>query len=267
MSGSSEGAGSVLGAEQRRFFRDALREARATAQRDAEGFGDIVHVLERLGAYLRPGVSRNNGNGLWHARQVIAEIARQSPFADEIPDACRSFHTPFETLYEQVKDSRNDAFHEGAVARHLTGDAIILALILEDALISDAKSIGDYMIRQPVCAELWQPLSFIRQIMLVNSFSHLPVKATTGQTVRWSLLSDTSVAQFTRTTSKNERFERLRMSLANAIEAGLELREASILPPSTTIEDALAVCNGLPILVADAADEVLLGFATPFDLL
>lgn len=257
----------ALGPEQRKFFRDALREARATAQKDAEGFGDIIHVLERLAAYLRPGVARHNGIGLGNALSALVSFAGESLLANRIPEECRSFHTPFEILYRQVKDGRNDAFHEGAIARHLTGDAIILALVLEDALVSDAKTIGDYMIRQPVCAELWQPLSFIRQIMLVNSFSHLPVKADVNGVDRWRLLSDTCVAQFTRVDSNNGRFKRLRMSLIDAIEADLKLSEASILPPITTIQQALAVCNGLPILIAEQPDDVLLGFVTPFDLL
>jgi hypothetical protein len=218
----------VLGAEQRRFFRDALREARATAQKDAEGFGDIIHVFERLGAYLRPGVSRRNGNGLANALPAIAAVAAESLFATEIPGFCRPFHSPFETLYERVKDSRNDAFHEGAIARHLTGDAIPLALVLEDALMSEGKSIGDYMIRQPVCAELWQPLSFIRQIMLVNSFSYLPVRSNQNAVGSWRLLSDASLVRFTRAQSKNERSRRLRMSLSEGIsDRRLELIEAT----------------------------------------
>ena len=57
------------------------------------------------------------------------------------------------------------------------------------------------------------------------------------------------------------------MSLQDAMKEGLELGEASILPPDTTIQQALAVCNGSPILVAQTPDGGLLGFATPFDLL
>ena len=70
----------------------------------------------------------------------------------------------------------NDALHQGAFARHLTIHAIDLALILEDALRSfEEPRVSDYMVRNPLFAELWQPIGFIRQQMLANSFSFLPV--------------------------------------------------------------------------------------------
>lgn len=34
------------------FFRDQFRQARATALQDAEGFQEIIFVLERFGAHL-----------------------------------------------------------------------------------------------------------------------------------------------------------------------------------------------------------------------
>jgi hypothetical protein len=259
-------AGQDLTADQRRHFRDEFREARASAHRDAEGFEKIVHVLERLAVVLRPVATRRDGVGIGAAMDEIFSLAVNSPLASQVPCARPSFHTGFRTLLQQVKDGRNDAFHEGAVARHLTGDAIILATVLEDALTSNAKLIGDYMIRQPVCAQLWQPLSFIRQTMLVNSFSHLPVDINNGQPHQWRLVTDACVARFTRADSANDRFERLRLSLAEAVKKELQLKEAWVCTPQTSIQRALEECNGGPVLVTDETG-VLIGFATPFDLL
>lgn len=251
-----------LNDEQRRHFRDKLRDARGAAQRDAEGFQQIVHVLEHLGGFLR-----RDSSGLGSALPALHQIARRSPLAEDMPEMLREFHTPFEILYRQVKDGRNDAFHEGAVARHLAGDAVILAMVLEDALMSDAKVIGDFMIRRPQCAELWQPLSFIRQIMLVNSFSHLPVNTAAPAGHRWRLVSDVAVAKFTRTRTKRDRVKRLRMSVGEASDNGLHLMEAQVCSADASVEEVLTKNNGLPILVTDKEHGRLIGFATPFDLL
>ncbi len=46
-----------LSEEQRVFFRDQFREARAEALRNAEDFDGLLFALERIGALL------NNGDG------------------------------------------------------------------------------------------------------------------------------------------------------------------------------------------------------------
>jgi CBS domain-containing protein len=263
----SEVPKTVLDSAPRRFFRDAFREARAVAHKDAEGFDQIVHVLERLGTFLRRGgIGKVHGGlGLGASLRAANHFAGQSPLADDLALARPDFHQTFGVLYEQVRDGRNHAVHEGAIARHLTGDAIILALILEDALMADSKTIGDYMIRLPVRAELWQPLSFIRQIMLVNSFSHLPVYRDNGSG-GWQLVSDGAVARFTRVTDRKERLRRLALTLDEACRAGLVLVQGPVCSPNTTIEEALAKNSDLPILVTSGEDN-LLGLLTPFDLL
>jgi hypothetical protein len=38
--------------DQRRFFRDEFRSARASALRDAENFDELLILLERLGLFL-----------------------------------------------------------------------------------------------------------------------------------------------------------------------------------------------------------------------
>ena len=40
---------------------------------------------------------------------------------------------------------------------------------------SESEKIGDYMVPNPVCASDWQPVGFVRQMMLANSFSYIPV--------------------------------------------------------------------------------------------
>ena len=91
-------------------FRDELREARAAALRDAEGFQHILFVFERLGSRLL-GQIRHLGQ----YKSKIVELAEKSPLAS-LP----GWHTTFEAKYEIVRKARNAAFHQGALARHLT---------------------------------------------------------------------------------------------------------------------------------------------------
>jgi CBS domain-containing protein len=195
----------------------------------------------------------------------LEKLAELSPLATVVPDQWRSVHTPFSLLYGMVKEARNDALHIGASARHLTTHAIELALILEDALrmCEEGKNICDYMIRDPVCARLWQPISFVRQRMLTNSFSYLPVEDEGGQ---WCLISDLQVAKYLQNNTNNERKRRLASPLGEA--TGIELLPATCLDDRTPINSALEDFDGQPILVfRDNAKAELVGILTAFDLL
>jgi hypothetical protein len=75
----------------------------------------------------------------------LAEQARRSPLAEEIPAQLPAWHAPFAALYDLVRFARNDALHEGAFARHLTSHAIELTIILEDALMEEAFGARDFM--------------------------------------------------------------------------------------------------------------------------
>jgi len=152
------------------YFRDQLREARALALRDAEAFDELLFTVERLGSALT-----NTTNTLGHStyQKAIAKIAQRSSLADEIPGQWRECYIPFQVLYESVRDARNDALHQGALARHLTIHATQLAIVLEDALVQDSTTVGDYMVQNPVRAALWQPVGFIRQAMLSAGLAQL----------------------------------------------------------------------------------------------
>ncbi len=174
--------------------------------------------------------------------------------------------TPFSRLYDLVQDARNDALHQGAFARHLTIHAIGLALILEDALrSSEEPRVSDYMVRNPVFAELWQPIGFIRQQMLANSFSFLPVLK--GE--NWCLLSDREVAIYLRTSSSNsERKRRLAMPLD---KTPMNLPIAECVKEETSLQDAIKALKDAPLLVCGESgpgnSKRLFGIVTAFDLL
>jgi hypothetical protein len=249
--------------EQALYFRDQLRDARAVALRDAEAFHKILYTFERIG-YLLAKEARNLN--LNRYKPDIQGVARKSSLA-EVPPEHRDWHVPFSELYEVVRIARNDALHQGAYARNLTSHAVQLSLTLEDALMSSATNVGDYMVREPVCALPWQPVSFVRQQMLANSFSYLPVRFVTDGGSEWLLISDTSLARYLRV--PEQRNKRLFKTLEEAVDANeLQLEEASTCYSDAPIEDVLPLFDGRPLLVCHREDPGwLLGIVTAFDLL
>jgi hypothetical protein len=239
-------------------FANQLRNAREAALKDAEAFDGILHAVERLGRFL---TKRSDGN-LGQYGSKLQEIAARSPLAEEVPKRFRGLLTTFSSLLDLVRHARNDAFHEGASARHLTGHAIELALILEDALrSSEAPVVADYMVRNPVCAELWQPIGFVRQQMLASSFSFLPVLS---KHRIWCLVSDRAIAAYLGR-SWPDRKDRMASLLG---EAPIELKRAKLVQEDTSLDKALTALKDAPLLVRQKGKHPrILGIVTAFDLL
>ena len=188
-----------------------------------------------------------------------------SPLADAIPVQHNTWHSKFSAIYELVRDARNDALHQGAFARHLTNSVIHLALILEDALMSNASTVGEFMVREPICASFWQPLSFIRQQMLKNSYSYLPLMQENNGQPRWMLVSDYHVAHYLR---QGDRKARLAKTLIAARAEGLMLEPAKTCFADTSVVEALKMSEGKPVIIIDRErPELLVGIVTSFDFL
>lgn len=244
-------------------FRDQIREARGIALRDAEAFEQVVFVLERIGVYLTGKIE-----GLGAYADSLASEANRSPLAQAIPAALPDWHAPFTTLYSLVRSARNDALHEGAYARHLTTQAVELSIVLEDALMGDAVYARDFMVKEPVCAFPWQPISSVRRSMLVNSFSFLPVLFKADADAQWQLLSDFSLARYLRAaTSPSEKNRRLAQKLGEAVKSNaIALDPAAICGPGDAVSTVLERSGGRPVLVV-GQDGDLRGIVTPFDVL
>lgn len=246
----------------RLYFRDQLRTARAAVLRDAEAFPEILFAVERLGAFLlgRPA-------SLGEYRGVLVELASASVLAKTIPEENQASHVPFDRLFEIVRDGRNDALHQGVVARHLASRSFDLALVLEDALMNGSDRISDFMVRSPVCAEPWQPLSVVRHNLLENSFSFLPLRPD-GDASSWLLVSDGALARVLRATdSPEERKRRLSATITEAVTAfDLQLEPAFVVAESDTVGHVLTKTADRPVLVLDDQRR-LMGIVTAFDLL
>src|SRR5438105_8238615 len=100
------------------YFRGRFRAAREAAQHDAENFDQIIFALEQLGTHL----CKSQGTLASYANAIFA-LACKSPLAKP-SDTQRSFSTPFDMLFDLVREARNTAMHEGAFARHLTQHTI-----------------------------------------------------------------------------------------------------------------------------------------------
>ena len=260
------------------YFRDEFREARAAALEDAEGYQQILFVLERLGAYLLKKIASLGA----YKERIIALVNEHHPLEKDREEwpSYRDCHTAFDSLYEIVRLGRNDALHQGAVARNLTSRSVELSLMLEDALMpaSKSKKIGDYMVRNPVRAYAWQPISFVRQMMLENSFSYIPVymEKKDAKKKAWHIIADYHIAMYLQSATNSDcRKERLAKPIKDAIGSGKMTREEAF--PACrdeTVEEVLErikekSTEGKPILVVKEQDncEELLGIATAHDLM
>lgn len=255
--------------ESRVYLLGELRQARLAAQKDAEAFDELLFVFERLGCYrLREAAA------LGDYRASLLAVVAESVLGGTLAPKLAHWHSAAGTLYTLVNQARNDALHQGARARHLTEHTIELALLFEDALMNGnepAIKIEDVMVRSPVVAEEWQPVSFAREKMLTNSFSTLPIYWE-GE---WKILSDAELVAFLRKAPSNRdvRGNRLGLTLREAHAAGLRFAEAVVKPPKTTLAEVAERFVDLPavqvILVCETgpADRGLLGIITAFDIL
>jgi len=249
------------------FFANQLRSARLAALADSEAFDEIIHAVERLGSYLDGRLS-----DLRTYKEAISDLAQNSWLAKP-PERSRTLVTPFSELYELVRVARNDALHQGASARHLTKHAVELAILLEEALSTQMNpTTGDFMVRSPACAQLWQPIGFIRQQMLANSYSYLPVL---GEGGKWWVVSDASVARFLGADREGQRRSKLSETLCEASRKDPSLlMSAAELPADAKLSEALEVLKGQNVILvtnklrkeASEGDD-LLGILTAFDLL
>jgi hypothetical protein len=247
-------------------FANQLRSARLAALGDAEAFDGIIHALERIGSYLSEERLGDQGKpGNLGQYSDLKQLASSSAIATETPNQFRNILTPFAELYDLVSVARNDALHQGAFARHLTKHAIELAIILEDALggYMDLLVMG-FMVRNPVCAEFWQPLGFIRQQMLANSYSYLPALGEDGS---WRIVSDAAVATFLGPERKGPtRAKRLASQLK---EMWSDLPAAAFIDEKAGLSEALNRFQSTRdpvLLILSPGRKDLVGILTAFDL-
>ena len=250
--------------EEQLFYRDRLRAARYAALADAEGFEQVCFAVEALGMRL---VDKQKVLGKY--RDAILSLASTVDWRSDPVERFSGVFTRCAALYEKLRVARNDAMHTGAYARHATSAAIELCIYLEEALManngSDLNSAADYMVREVVVEE-WHLVAHARQMMLMHSFSFLPIRLNG----HWKLISEMSVARFLR--QQADRANRLAMPIIDAerIESSLVCDAVEIRPDMeiSNLYDAPIGDHGRLWLVTETdGSERLLGVLTPFELM
>ena len=230
-----------------------LREARARVLEDAESFVSAAAVVERVGQVI----AREIKYGLGEYDAVLSDLSNQSRL--HIPDK-------FDRLFRLVKDARNDAVHEGAFARHMAAHLVDLVLILEDAITSTMKTVGDLMVPNPLTAESWHLVGHVRNAMLKNSFSYMPYYLDDGVEKGWFLISDESVVGYLkRWRSSKGAYNKAR---SVTVETAIRDQDLVAVPAPTLMASDLVPDHQqqVPWLVFDDRGH-LLGILTNFDLL
>lgn len=247
-------------------YRDQFRAARYAALADAEGFGAICFALEALGLRL---LGKQATLERYKAR--IGGYASQSPVLSCLATTTPSRFKSFEALYRTVQTARNDSMHIGAYARHATEAAIELCIGLEEALMAEVeRTVGNVMVASPVTVAHWQLVAHARQLMLMHSFSFLPVRLDTS----WWLISELGLAKFLSANGETKK-ARLGLSIQEAKAADMamiELSDDDLLRATMTIEDVLRksqVKDGpmLWLVVDEKHPDHLAGVLSPFELM
>ncbi|QRY31878.1 hypothetical protein JVX96_00685 [Variovorax sp. PDNC026] len=235
----------ILAPDERLHFRDRLRAARYAALADAEGFSEICFAIEALGVRV---AGRRLALGRY--RLGIQAYWNELPYLEKLSTRFPQLFTRFDALYESLQAARNDAMHTGAYARHVTTAAIELCIGLEASLMSTPQrsSVSDFMVKDAIIVEEWQPVARARQLMLTHSFTYLPAFID-GQ---WKLISELAVARFLRSGGSPAHLLGMQISMASKTKNadGTEF---------TSLERPLPLEVSTPLLVnvADQVDSLL----------
>lgn len=251
--------------EEKIYYRDKLRTARYAALADAEGFAEICFAIEALGCKLL-----GQQGDLGKYRQILKKIAEEVPNFSYLPQKFPTLFNNFDALFQTVQMARNDAMHSGSYARHATNAAVELCVGLEEAVMQGENmlnKISDVMVKNPITVSSWQAVAQVRQLMLIHSFSFIPVY----HDEKWKLISEISIVKFLHQAgSTSNRKKRLVMSISDAVatENSLTLVNAQILSSdrmiSSLFNDAGNDTHTLWLVVDDGR---LSGVLSPFELM
>lgn len=166
-------------AEVRRHFRERLVSARAVALADGEAAEAVIFAIEHLGRFL--------------ARKDASLERLTTPIVEWVKRTLPERHEELDRRLQLLRRGRNERMHRGFAARDLTVDAVRVALILEEALRVDWDKLTaqDLMTPNPLEAKPWHTFGMVRDAMVANSYSHLPILW--GGT--WRLISERTVCR------------------------------------------------------------------------
>lgn len=247
---------------ERLYYRDQLRAARYSALADAEGFHSVCFPLEAIGLRL---LGRKAALGVYEPK--LRELSQESVVLIEMSQRFAGIFSKFSALFSLVRSARNDAMHTGVYARHATVAAIELCIGLEEALMKEKQLacslVEDFMVKSPVTVEHWQPVAHARQLMLMHSFSFLPVFIDS-----WRLVSEGAMARYMR--SDGRWGDLISATIEHAASNGLDLIDATVVNLRQDVRALLTADhgNGAPWLwLVQDEHKKLCGVLSPFELM
>ena len=255
--------------EQAIYFRNEFRKARLATERDPQDCMSIAHVLESFGTQICESHEKRLRSLEKFSKDINTFIDKHHPMD---ANCLSDYHIGFSRLYNVAKFGRNDMAHRGSRARFLAPRFLELSIAMEDALMAAANTekAGDYMVRGVTTAQLCQPLSAIRQDMLINSFTSVPY----FHTGEWFVVEDLDIARYLRPNGKYEP-DRLNDTLECAIKKDTKFAKHQPLvhKPDSPITDISTDLwqqhkHHLPVLIRHPNDKQhLLGILTSSDLM
>lgn len=253
-----------LSDSERTHYRDQIRAARYAALADAEAFSNVCFAIEELGLRLL----RSQGDIGTYKDRIGVYAIRASVFA-EFSESHPALFKKYDALYDTVRAARNDAMHIGAYARHATEAAIELCIGLEEGLmIGVAPAVADVMVKSPITVQSWHPVAYARQLMLMHSFSFLPVHFDN----RWWLVSELGLAKYLRGDGSRSALLGKTVEEAKDTLGLIEMHSHQLLSTSMRTDDVLtsaAVKDGpmLWLVIDENRKDHLVGVLSPFELM
>ena len=243
------------------YLRKQLQKARYKVLEDGENWLVIEQEVEAVGKAVSE--SPEPVYGLEKLKEPLQDfVEKHHPTASQDEE-------DFKDLLEEVRRVRNDEAHTGAAARAAAKIATTVGIYLEDSLMVASRA-GDnvkaYIQKEVVRAYTWQRLEECRRLMLMHSFSYLPIKI--GKD--WRLLTDVNLAKYLASAKCDREQKKLmweKVACAIKKEVKLELEPANKVKQTDSKACALKKMDGKAAIVTEGENKDLVGIITPFDLL
>lgn len=246
--------------KQKAYFLKLFRNARYKTQEDAEDFSCICFALEEFAVFA----FRVKKSGLGKYKDDYRKFFKNNFFNGERLYA----------LLCVVHKSRNDYAHQGVFARNSARKAQSLAIELESKLMKDLSRLEHIMSEDIAYANPELTVSKIREIMLLNSFSYLPLRYDDST---YYMISDIDIARLWNkrwddNRSENEKIRNEKLYITHFREIfdehlpkGSKIK-ADILDGDIEIEEVADKLSHIPILVKGKSGAIV-GIVTAFDWL
>ncbi|WP_139322963.1 CBS domain-containing protein [Deinococcus marmoris] len=236
-----------LSPDEAAYFLSLFRRARYQVLDDAEDFRSVCFALEELGCRLKG----KNLRSLSKYKEVLTRII------------CTKSKNEFSVFFEMVKIARNEASHRGVFARNLASKSLKICIFIEKELLEMTTSVRHLMSENVIFIEPFFRLSKVREIMLENSFSYLPI-ILNGQ---YYFISDFNIAKIWHE-NKNSDAIRYNTEIKSCVSES-DLLSADELLSNDKIDEAFKKIRDRPALVFNGThkNRSLVGILAPFDLL